>query len=53
MAREELKMTAFWADVRVREVGPDRLGAFGDPDELFLNVNAPEDYDRARTLAGR
>jgi molybdopterin-guanine dinucleotide biosynthesis protein A len=51
--REDLKMTAFWAQVRVQEVGPDQLGAFGDPDELFLNVNAPEDYDRARTLARR
>ena len=53
MDREDLKMTAFWAGVRVREVGPDQLGAFGDPDELFLNVNAPEDYEHALTLAGR
>ena len=51
--REDLKMTAFWARVRVQEVGPDQLGAFGDPDELFLNVNAPEDYQSALTLARR
>jgi GTP:adenosylcobinamide-phosphate guanylyltransferase len=24
--------------------------AFGDPDELFLNVNAPEDLERAEVL---
>ena len=53
VATEELKMTAFWGDVHVREIGPDQLGAFGDPDELFLNVNAPEDYERALTLARR
>jgi molybdopterin-guanine dinucleotide biosynthesis protein A len=47
----DLKMTAFWPDVRVREVGPDKLAAFGDSDELFLNVNAPDDYERARALS--
>ncbi len=49
--REDLTMTAFWSGVRVQEVGPAQLSAFGDPDELFLNVNALEDYHRARTLA--
>jgi molybdopterin-guanine dinucleotide biosynthesis protein A len=48
VASGDLRMTAFWGDVRVREVGPDQLAAFGDPGELFLNVNAPEDYERAR-----
>jgi molybdopterin-guanine dinucleotide biosynthesis protein A len=46
-----LKMTAFWTDVRVRAVGADEIGAFGDPESLFLNVNDPADYDRARRLA--
>ena len=41
-------MTAFWADIRVREVQPVELAAFGDPAMLFFNVNGPEDYDRAR-----
>jgi molybdopterin-guanine dinucleotide biosynthesis protein A len=49
----ELKMTAFWPDVRVREVGPGEVAAFGDPDLLFLNVNAPEDYERALALRER
>lgn len=43
----DFKMTSFWPEVRVREVGGAELGAFGDPARLFLNVNAPEDYERA------
>jgi molybdopterin-guanine dinucleotide biosynthesis protein A len=50
IASGDLKMTAFWPDVRVRETGPSELDVFGDPGELFLNVNAPEDYERARAL---
>ncbi len=50
VANRDLKMTSFWPDLRVRKVGPDRLAAFGDPDDLFLNVNTPEDYERARAL---
>jgi molybdopterin-guanine dinucleotide biosynthesis protein A len=42
-----LKMTAFWPQVRVREVGPSELGAFGDPGLMFRNLNSPEDYERA------
>lgn len=53
VAAGDLKMTGFWPDVRVREVGPEELEAFGDPAELFLNVNAPEDYERARALSIR
>lgn len=41
-------MTAFWPDVRVEDVPPEDLAAFGDPADLFLNVNSPMDYDRAR-----
>jgi molybdopterin-guanine dinucleotide biosynthesis protein A len=43
----QLKMTAFWPDVRVREVGPSELRAFGDPLLMFRNLNTPEDYQRA------
>jgi molybdopterin-guanine dinucleotide biosynthesis protein A len=45
-----LQMTAFWRDVRVRTVEGDEVGAFGDPESLFLNVNGPADYERARRL---
>ena len=50
VAAGDLTMTAFWPDVRVRELGPAELEAFGNPSELFLNVNAPEDYERALGL---
>jgi molybdopterin-guanine dinucleotide biosynthesis protein A len=46
-----LQMTAFWGEVRVRTVGVDEVGAFGDPESVFLNVNDRADYDRARSLA--
>ncbi len=45
--RGQLKMTAFWPDVRVREVGPSELQAFGDPGLMFRNLNTPEDYEEA------
>jgi molybdopterin-guanine dinucleotide biosynthesis protein A len=50
IARGELKMTSFWPDVRVRRVEPHEIAAFGDPATLFLNVNSPSDYERARAL---
>ena len=48
----ERKMTLFWPDVRVHEVGPDELLAFGEPKALFQNVNAPEDYTFSRARTG-
>jgi len=48
-----LEMTSFWSDVKVREIPPDEVACFGDPDVLFLNVNAPGDYDRALRLGAR
>lgn len=47
LAADDRKMTAFWPDVRVRTLGGGELRAFGDPERLFLNVNAPADYARA------
>lgn len=44
LATGERKMTAFWPDIRVREVGVDELAAFGNPERLFRNLNRPEDY---------
>lgn len=51
--RGDFKLTGFWKEARVREVPAASLTAFGDPERLFLNVNAPEDYDRARGTKGR
>jgi hypothetical protein len=36
----------------VREVTPAEIERFGDPGQVFLNANTPEEYARARTLAG-
>jgi molybdopterin-guanine dinucleotide biosynthesis protein A len=51
VAAGERKMSAFWPDVRVREVGPAALAAFGDPETMFLNVNEPGDLERAASLS--
>jgi len=48
LARQDLKMTSFWSELRVRQVNAATLASFGDPDRLFLNLNAPEDYERAQ-----
>jgi molybdopterin-guanine dinucleotide biosynthesis protein A len=40
----EAKMTSFWPDVRVREWGPDQIARFGEPADLFANLNEPADY---------
>ncbi len=47
MAAGEFKMTGFWPEVRVREVGAEELAAFGDPTLLFQNVNTAQDYEAA------
>ncbi len=47
MARGDLRMTGFWPDVRLREVPPAELVAFGDPSHLFRNLNTPADLEAA------
>lgn len=42
----ERRMTCFWPDVRVCQVGPEALISFGDPARLFTNLNTPEEYAR-------
>lgn len=48
--RGELRMTAFLAGLRIREL--DASGP-GDAGTLFENVNTPHDYERARGLVER
>jgi molybdenum cofactor guanylyltransferase len=48
LAAGERKMTCFWPDVRVRLVEIRASMGHGSPERIFLNVNSPEDYDRAR-----
>jgi molybdopterin-guanine dinucleotide biosynthesis protein A len=48
-----LKAVSLAEDVRVEEIGPEELAAY-DPDGLmFVNVNTPHDYERAKTLINR
>jgi len=46
----DLAEISFHADVRVGILSLAHVKAFGDPDELFLNVNAPEDLERAEAV---
>jgi len=46
----DLKAIAFHADVRVGILPLQEVRRFGDPDELFFNVNTPEDLDRAEAV---
>ena len=41
IAERQLKMTALFSDVRVREVSGEDVDRFGDRDRLLANVNTP------------
>ena len=50
LERHELAASRLPEDVRVIEVGPETLAAY-DPDGLlFVNVNTPHDYERAKEM---
>ena len=49
----DLKAISFHPDVRVGIVSLAQVGGFGDPDELFFNVNTPDDLARAEALCRR
>jgi len=46
-----LKMTDFWTAVCVHALYPGALAEFGDPEELFGNVNSAAEYDALRARA--
>jgi molybdopterin-guanine dinucleotide biosynthesis protein A len=49
-----LKITGFFDEVRVLRVPEHVIARFGDPTLAFVNLNAPDDLERARGLwAGR
>jgi molybdopterin-guanine dinucleotide biosynthesis protein A len=50
IAEGQLKMTAFWPEVRVRRVGAAELTGF-DLDRMLRNVNTRDDYEDARRAA--
>jgi molybdopterin-guanine dinucleotide biosynthesis protein A len=45
-----LKAALMIEDLRVEEIGPDALAAYDPHGLLFVNVNTPHDYERAREL---
>jgi molybdopterin-guanine dinucleotide biosynthesis protein A len=47
----QLKITGFFDDVRVLEVGEAAIRAVADPALVFMNVNTPDELARARTIA--
>ena len=49
----QLKATSFWPDVDVLQVGPGHLAGLGPLDDLFRNINTPEDHERARHQSRR
>ncbi|HET9985405.1 MAG TPA: molybdenum cofactor guanylyltransferase [Longimicrobiales bacterium] len=51
LGRGEMHIVGFFDDVVVRTVPLEEVRAFGDPDMLFLNVNTPEERERAERLA--
>ena len=48
--RGDLRAIGFHPDVKVGTLPLARVRTFGDPEELFLNVNTPEDLQRAEAV---
>jgi molybdopterin-guanine dinucleotide biosynthesis protein A len=46
-----LKITGFFEHVRVVEIHESEVARFSDPAVTFMNVNTPEELDRARAIA--
>jgi molybdopterin-guanine dinucleotide biosynthesis protein A len=44
----ERRASALGQLLSLRELGPDALATFGDPDTLTMNVNTPDDYRRVQ-----
>jgi molybdopterin-guanine dinucleotide biosynthesis protein A len=48
--RGDFRAIGFHGAVRLGTLPLERVRAFGDPDELFFNVNTPEDLQRAEAV---
>jgi molybdopterin-guanine dinucleotide biosynthesis protein A len=48
-----LKIVGFFESVRVVEVAEDEVARYRAPEVAFMNVNTPEELERARALAAR
>lgn len=52
--RGERQIVGFHGEVRVKRIPQEAVRGYGEPELLFLNVNTPEEYERAeRIAAGR
>ena len=47
-----LKITGFFERVRVVEIPESEIAPFSDPAVTFMNVNTPDELERARAIAG-
>jgi molybdopterin-guanine dinucleotide biosynthesis protein A len=47
----QLKIVGFFGQVRVVTIGEAEIRRQGDPTVIFMNVNTPEELERARALA--
>ncbi len=47
-----LRIADALGDLHVRDIGPDELAPFDPDGRLLLNVNTPDDYERALRAAG-
>jgi molybdopterin-guanine dinucleotide biosynthesis protein A len=52
LAARQLKIVGFFPRVRVVEVPEGEIARLADPSVVFMNVNTPEEFERARALAG-
>jgi molybdenum cofactor guanylyltransferase len=50
ITRGELQASTLPQGVRVVEIGPDIIAMYDPDDRLFMNVNTPHDYARAKGL---
>lgn len=53
LERGERHIIAFFSEIQLRKITAEEVATFGDPDNLFLNVNTPEDRERAERVSRR
>lgn len=51
IARNDLRMIGFYHEVRTIQLPLAEVQTFGDPEVLFMNVNTPEDLQKAQRIA--
>ena len=53
LERGDRQVVSFFPDVQLHVLPREEVAEFGEPDTLFLNVNTPEDRERAEQIAQR